>query len=184
MQLLREGDQKAFTEIYHRYWKKLLAIAWNHSNKSEHAKDIVHEVFMSLWERRNTIEIQNPAAFLATAVKFSLFKYHLKEHRRAELAKENYSFDEASHDDAVLDALFLQEFIDGIVEEMPEKCRLVFKYSRDLGLKNTEIAQKIKISEKGVEANLTRALKILRNELKDYGLVIAVIIHQCISWFR
>lgn len=177
MQLLGEGDQKAFTEIYHRYWKKLLAIAWNHSNKSEHAKDIVHEVFMSLWERRSTIGIQNPAAFLATAVKFSLFKYHLKEHRRAELAKENYSFDEASYDDAGLDALFLQEFIDGIVEEMPEKCRLVFKYSRDLGMKNAEIAQQIKISEKGVEANLTRALKILRHELKDYGLAILVMLH-------
>ena len=132
---------------------------------------------MSLWERRNTIEIQNATAFLATAVKFSLFKYHLKEHRRAQLAKENYSFDEASHDDASLDALFLQEFIDGIVEEMPEKCRLVFKYSRDLGMMNAEIAQKIKISEIGVEANLTRALKIHRHELKDYGLAILVMLH-------
>jgi len=184
IQLLKEGDQKAFTEIYHRYWKKLLLIAWNLSNRSDHAKDIVHEVFMSLWERRNTIDIQNPAAFLATSVKFSLFKYHQKEYRRAELTRENYVFDETCHDESGLDAIFLQEYINGIVEEMPEKCRLVFKYSRDLGLKNTEIAEKIKISEKGVEANLTRALKILRNELKDYGLTLLVILHQCISWFR
>ena len=184
IQLLKEGDQNAFTEIYHRYWKKLLLIAYNLSKRSDHAKDIVHEVFMSLWERRSTIDIQNPSAFLATSVKFSLLKYYQKEYRRAELARENYVFDEASYDEAGLDAIFLQEYINGIVEEMPEKCRLVFKYSRDMGLKNTEIAEKIKISEKGVEANLTRALKILRNELKDYGLFVAVLLHECISWFR
>lgn len=184
IQLLKKGDQKAFTEIYHRYWKKLLLIAWNHSNRSDHAKDIVHEVFMSLWERRNTIDIQHPAAFLVTSVKFSLFKYHQKEHHRAALARENYVFDEASYDESALDAIFLKEFIDGIVEEMPEKCRLVFKYSRDLGLKNNEIAEKIKISEKGVEATLTRALKILRKELKHYGLALPLLIHHCISWFR
>jgi len=184
MQLLKEGDQKAFTEIYHRYWKKLLLMAWNLSNRSDHAKDIVHEVFMSLWERRNTIEIQNPAAWLATSVKFSLFKYFQKEYRRTQLARENCVFDEASYDEQALDAIFLQEYIDGIVEEMPEKCKLVFKYSRDLGLKNTEIAQKVHISEKGVEANLTRALRILRSELKDYGLTIVVLLAHCISWFK
>jgi len=184
IQLLKEGDQSAFTEIYHRYWKKLLLVAWNLSNRSDHAKDIVHEVFMSLWERRKTIDIQDPAAFLATSVKFSIFKYYQKEYRRAALARENYVFEEASLGEPGLDAVFLREYIDGIVEEMPEKCRLVFKYSRDLGLKNTEIAEKINISEKGVEANLTRALKILRNQLKDYGLAIAVVAHHCISWFR
>jgi len=172
--LLKENDHTAFTEIYNRYWKKMLLIAWNHSNDKAASKDIVHEVFISLWERRHLIEVLNLAAFLATSVKFSIYKYYQRESRRAELARQNYEFDELTCDEAKLDALFLQEYINGIVEEMPERCRLVFRYSREMGMKNNEIAIKINITEKGVEANLTRALKIIRTELKNYGWLILI----------
>ena len=172
--LVKEDDQAAFTEIYERYWKKMLLIAWNHSNDKAASKDIVHEVFISLWERRHLIEVLNLAAFLATSVKFSIYKYYQRESRRAELARQNYEFDELTCDEAKLDALFLQEYINGIVEEMPERCRLVFRYSREMGMKNNEIAIKINITEKGVEANLTRALKIIRTELKNYGWLILI----------
>lgn len=182
--LLQADDHDAFTEIYQRYWKKMLSIAWNHCKDTAGAKDLVHEVFLSLWERRGTVEIQSVAAFLATAVKFSVFKHYQQEKRRADLAKENYEFTDITHDEHKLDALFLQEYINGIVEEMPEKCRLVFRYSRDMGLKNNEIAERIEISEKGVEANLTRALKIIRGELKNYGWSIVVALHTIISLLK
>jgi RNA polymerase sigma-70 factor (family 1) len=181
---LNERDHSAFTEIYSRYWKKMLLIAWNHCKDKDAAKDIVHDVFTSLWEKHNAIEIENLPAFLATAVKFGIFKYYQKEQRRTELAKQNYAFDELTHDEAQLDAMFLQEYIDGIVEKMPDKCRLVFKYSRDMGLKNSEIASEIQISEKGVERNLTRALKIIRGELKNYGMTILLAIHVYYSYFK
>ena len=173
--LVNSRDHLAFTEIYNRYWRKLLMIAWNHTQENSHAKDLVHEVFMSLWERCDFVEIQNVGAYLATAMRLSLFQHFQKEQRRMGLAKENYIFSELSDDDEQLDALFLKEYINGIVEEMPEKCKLVFKYSRDHGLKNAEIAEKMNISEKGVEATLTRALKILRLKLKKYSIIIFVV---------
>lgn len=174
--LIRQDDHMAFTVIYERYWKKMLLVAWNHSKDTSNAKDIVHEVFIGLWERRKSVDIQNLAAFLATAVKFSVFKYYQREQQRAELARKNYQFNDLCNGEARLDALFLQQFINGIVEQMPEKCRLVFHYSREMGLKNKEIADKINITEKGVEANLTRALKILRNELKNYRILLIMMI--------
>ena len=85
----------------------------------------------------------------------------------AGLLGQNYEFDDLTNDEAKLDALFLKEYINGIVEEMPEKCRMVFRCSREIGMKNKEIADKFQITEKGVEANLTRALKIIRAELKN-----------------
>lgn len=179
--LLKDRDHHAFTEIYNRYWRKLLMVAWNHSKENSAAKDLVHEVFMSLWEREEHIEIENLAAFLATAMRLSLFQHYQKEQRRTELAKANYVFTELSDEEERLDALFLKEYINGVVEEMPEKCRLVFRYSRDLGLKNAEIAERINISEKGVEATLTRALKILRLKLKGYGMLIVVLITFLLS---
>lgn len=174
--LLKEGDHAAYTEIYRRYWKKLLLIAWNHSKDNLAAKDIVHDVFISLWERYAEVDINNLPAFLATSVKFTIYKYYQKEQRRTDLAAQNYQFETVANDEDKLDALFLQEYVNGIVEKMPEKCRLVFGYSRNMGMKNSEIATKIQITEKGVEANLTRALRIIRGELKNHGwIVIAAI---------
>ncbi|MDB5154548.1 MAG: sigma-70 family polymerase sigma factor [Mucilaginibacter sp.] len=178
MSLLKGDDHAAFTEIYKRYWKKMLLISWNHNNDNAASKDIVHEVFISLWERRHLVEVLNLAAFLATSVKFSIYKYYQRQNRRTELAQLNYEFNELTNEEDKLDALFLQEYINGVVEEMPEKCRLVFRYSREMGMKNNEIALKIRVTEKAVEANLTRALKIIRAELKNYGWAILITLHS------
>jgi RNA polymerase sigma factor (sigma-70 family) len=165
VQLLKQKDARAFNEIYDRYWKKMLLVTWNHSRNDFVAKDLVQEVFINLWEKGSKLEIQNLAAFLATSVKFEVFKYYQKELRRSELAKQNYHFEDLSLDEGVLDARFLQDFINKVVEDMPERCKLVFHYSRNLGLKNFEIAEKVNIAEKSVENTLTRALKIIRGEL-------------------
>jgi RNA polymerase sigma-70 factor (ECF subfamily) len=175
--LLKQGDHAAYTQIYKRYWKRLLLTAWNHSKDKLAAKDIVHDVFISLWERHSVIDIDNLSAFLATSVKFTIYKYYQKEQRRSDLASKNYQFETTVNDEDKLDALFLQEYVNGIVEKMPEKCRLVFGYSRDLGMKNSEIATKIQITEKGVEANLTRALRIIRGELKNHGWIFIAAMH-------
>jgi RNA polymerase sigma-70 factor (family 1) len=172
MVLLQEGDHAAFTELYGRYWEKMLLIAWNNTKDKSLAEDIVHEVFMSLWNEKNNLEILNVGGFLSTKIKFTIFKNYRKEQRRNKLAELNYEFSDVSLDEEKLDALFLKEYIDGIVEHLPEKCKLVFKYSRHYGMKNAEIATQMDISEKGVEANLTRALKIIRRNLEITGIMV------------
>lgn len=169
---LKKGEPNAFTHIYKSYWKKMLLIAWNHTKDKNLSEDIVHEVFMSLWEKKDNLDIHNLGAFLATAVKFSIFKNYQRTHRRNELAKKNYTFSEITLEEEKWDALFLQEYVDGLVEELPEKCKIVFKLSREAGMKNAEIAAELQITEKGVEANLTRALKIIRGGLENSGIML------------
>lgn len=175
--LLRAGSHEAFTEIYSRYWKKLLLIAWNHAADMVAAEDLVQEVFISLWENRNKIDVNNIEAYLVTAIKFSIFKKYRRELRRKELAQQNYRFTDMEAGEEKLDGLFLKEFIDGLVEQLPERCKLVFKYSRELGMKNADIARELDITEKAVEANLTRALKIIRGGLESSGLMLLVAQH-------
>jgi RNA polymerase sigma-70 factor (ECF subfamily) len=69
----------------------------------------------------------------------------------------------------------LKEKIDLAIKNLPEHCRVVFEMSRFEDLKNREIEEKLGISQKTVEAHLTKALKILRNDLKDYLPVIIAI---------
>ena len=180
---LQENDHAAFTEIYNRYWEKMLLIAWNHTKDKCLAEDIVHEVFIALWREKMEIEIVNFGGFLATKIKFAVFKNYRKEERRMKLVGMNYNYSEVYLEEERLDALFLQEYINQIVEDLPEKCKLVFKSSRQLGMKNAEIAFQMNISEKGVEANLTRALKIIRGNLENAGMLL-LISHEILKLYN
>ncbi|WP_167019350.1 RNA polymerase sigma-70 factor [Chitinophaga sp. Cy-1792] len=162
---LREGDNIAFTEIYNRYWKQLLAIAFHHSGDKIIAEEIVQEVFIGLWNRRNELFIDNVAAYLATAVRLSVFKQYAREKRRTAIKEQITDPVISSWDEEKIYTRFQQQYIQGIIEELPEKCRLVFKLSREEGLSIPEIAQRMGIAEKTAEAHLTKALKVLRLRL-------------------
>lgn len=173
---LRQQDELAFVAIYQRYWKTMLLAAWNHTKDKSLSEDIVHEVFLKLWENREKQDIQDLAAFLATATKYRVFKYYRKQARRKEIVENEQLISDAYVDDEKeWDALFLAEYIQNVVQKMPKQCRLVFQYSRVDGLKNTEIASLLQISEKGVEANLTRALKTLRSQMRKDGIALLLI---------
>ncbi|MFD2556674.1 RNA polymerase sigma factor [Sphingobacterium tabacisoli] len=171
---LREGDHAAFACIYDRYWKRMLLIAWNHTRDESLAEDIVHEVFLKLWDNRDNYQITNIEGFLVTAIKFTVFNSYRKEKNRKRLDGVQDNAQLIQDDEKEWDGIFLQEYIDGVVEQMPEKCKIVFKHSREEGLKNSEIAVLLNISEKGVEANLTRAIKILKKRMEKDGLYLFI----------
>ena len=166
---IRNGDEKAFARVYEHYWKKLLAISFQHTKDKGMAEEIVQEVFVSLWQRRNELEIQHLSSYLATAVKFATFKM-LQRSRQQELIRDAVlPKDFQQLDEQAIDARFLQEYVDGIVEKLPERCKLVFQLSRDAQKSHQEIAQQLHISQKAVEANITRALKVIRINLRRVG---------------
>lgn len=162
---LREDAREAFTEIYRRYWKKLLAIAYLHSRDKVIAEEIVQEVFISFWNRRNELYVDNIGAYLATAVRLSVFRQYARQKRRSQIAEQAADPLPASWDEENIFSRFMQQQINGIVEELPEKCRLVFRLSREEGLAIPEIAQWMGIAEKTAEAHLTKALKVLKVHL-------------------
>jgi RNA polymerase sigma-70 factor (family 1) len=173
--LLKQGDNSAFTEIFNQYWNKLLAIAYNHTRDKSDAEEIVQEVFVSLWNKRELIDVQLLDRYLATAVKFTVFNnYYRKRKRNADMISK-MPYQESYEIEEEIAVRFLQEQIDAIVTTLPEKCRLVFQYSREAGLKNSEIAKEMGISEKTVEAHLSKALKTLKGNLPDTGALMVLL---------
>jgi RNA polymerase sigma-70 factor (family 1) len=164
LELLSKDDELAFTEIYSRFWKRLFAIANNRLKDALAAEDIVHDVFTSLWANRNKASIEYLDQYLATAVKYLV----LSKIKR--LAYQRIYNNDASHYvpvsgldiEASLHHKRILEIIKQEVENLPEKCRLIFQYSRNQGMPVKQIATELRISSKTVENQLGKALKQLK----------------------
>jgi RNA polymerase sigma-70 factor (ECF subfamily) len=149
----------------------------------DEAKEVVQDAFVKLWEiRENLIQDSNIRNYLFTLVKnncLNLLKRKqllLKHHEKLKWIEMHYQYESLTRMGGdYLEFNELKEKIDLIIRNLPDHCRVVFELSRFESLKNREIAGKLGVTQKTVEAHLTKALKILRNELKDYLPVIAVI---------
>lgn len=168
LQRLQQADEAAYTEIFHRYWEKLYAIAYNRLRIRTAAEDVVQEVLASLWVRKNALEIRHLSGYLATATRYAVFRQISRllpdqPLDNPEVLRQLVEDPDMSH----LDYCRLQERLGMEIARLPEKCRLVFLYSRREQYSNKEIAAAMQLSEKTVEAHLTKALKHLRVRLKD-----------------
>lgn len=173
---LKKGNEAAIAEIYKRYWRKLLAIAYNHTKDKVAAEEIVQEVLIKLWDKREGLQINSLPNYLATATKFSVLTAIYRQKRRSDIAVSVFGNTLHDFDDEKIYARFLQEYINGVVEKLPEKCRLVFKYSREEGRSIPQIAIEMHIAEKTAEAHLTKALKVIRLSLRSIGMVYVMFI--------
>ena len=163
---IQAGDRAAFTEAYNRYWDTLLALGYYFTHSKQDAEDIVHEVFTSLWIRKEELPIQSLKAYLATAVKFAVFKAIARNQRRRLILQGLPAAASITGVEEKLEERFLKEYLHRVVEELPEKARLVFTYSREGELTVKEIAGKLDLSPKAVEYHMTKALKAIKEALK------------------
>ena len=169
LEFLANSDELAFTEIYDRFWKKLFAIAYNRVKEYELAEDIVHDAFASLWTNRSKAKIESLENYLATATKYMVLA-KIKKKERERIYNNSYhqapvvelSIENSLHFKRILEVVNLE------IEKLPEKCRLIFKYSRDEGMPVKQIAHELSISPKTVENQLNKALKQLKLATKFF----------------
>jgi RNA polymerase sigma-70 factor (ECF subfamily) len=169
LRLVQADDEFAFKEIFERYWRKLYAIAYNRIQTTHSAEDIVQEVLTMLWIRRADLEINSLNNYLSTAVRYNIFHEFRKNNQRNKL-EDSLKFLNQNQSTATIEEELrfkvIQQNLQSEINKLPEKCKLVFRYSRELGMSNKEIAQQLQLSGKTVEAHITRALRHLRAALK------------------
>jgi RNA polymerase sigma-70 factor (family 1) len=167
---MAQGNEQAFTEIYHQYWKLLFSVAANKLNNLADAEEVVQEVFADLWKRRSAINIrQSLKSYLAAAVKFQVYNLMNKRYRQRHHEQlMQQTIDTTSSVEEQYDLKELQEQLQQTAARLPERCKLIYELSREAGFSNREIAQSLDISEKTVENQMTRALKVLRTSLKFF----------------
>lgn len=168
--LLKNDGDDAFGVIYRRYWRRLFAFVMQQLDSKEDAEEIVHDLMLSLWQNRANSHIQNLNVYLFTGIRNLVNKsirerINLRKYREYQLL-----IGVSEHLDAgePLDANKLAKAIDKVLEEMPEKTARIFRMSKMEEMPVKSIASKMELSEKAVEYHITKSMKLLRHQLKNF----------------
>jgi RNA polymerase sigma-70 factor (ECF subfamily) len=173
---LREGSEQAFLKIYEAYWYKVFLIAYKRLGKKDIAEELTQDLFLKLWEKRQTLKPQKISNYLFVSIKNSVI-----DHIQSGLVAGKYidfykSFAEhsSSSTEEIVQYDDLTEAIERGLSELPGKTQEVFKLGRMHNWSSDKIAKHLNLSEKTVGYHLTKSLKFMRAYLREYLLTIAL----------
>jgi len=171
--------------LYRRYWEALFVTAAKALRSKNDAADLVQDIFLSIWNRRNDLRVTGSlAAYLQTSVKYKVIKYIEKNITRRDylvLLTEvlvNYQPPDA---ESQLQIKELQHLIQSAVDQMPYKMREVYKLSRQQHLSHKEIADRLDISDETVKKHIQHALQIIKTAISQNAPTFAALLIQWLS---
>jgi len=167
---IRAGNEMAFEKLFRQYYRPLCLFATGILRDDEMAEEVVQDFFVKLWDRREGFTVE-------TSVKNYLFRsvknlsINVIKHEQIKLKHAQQAIAQAEandYKDHFLE-IDLELAIEKSIDELPEKRREIFRLSREEGLKYREIAERLNISIKTVEVQMSLAIKTLREKLKRYN---------------
>jgi RNA polymerase sigma-70 factor (ECF subfamily) len=165
-----------YEKLFKQYYGSLCIYARNIIKDSDSAEDIVHEVFIKLWEKRNEINPeQSIKSYLFTAVHNRCLNYIRDNKKFTERDEYFENSDLISEETESVEQSELEAKVFNAMNKLPEKCREVFHMCKIDELKYAEVAEKLGISIKTVENQMGKALKVLREELGHLFLLVCFI---------
>ena len=185
LQQMAGGNRQAFTELYKRYWEDLFITAAKALRGKEEAADVVQDVFLSLWNRRNELNLQGSlAAYLHTSIRYKCIHYIEKNiTRRDYLVQFAEVAVSASSPNAEINLQLkeMQQTIKKTVAKMPPKMQEVYRLSRQEHLSYKEISDSMSISVETVKKHIQHALHLIRKDLGPYLFTLIIVAFFCIG---
>ncbi|MES2278637.1 MAG: RNA polymerase sigma-70 factor [Bacteroidota bacterium] len=172
--LIKNGDRAAFAEVYKRYAESLAGFAASKLYDLDDARDVLHDLFVKLWEDRYTLSVNdNLRSFL-----FAAIRYKIIDKIRRNVTRQEYDVllqalaePQANGIEQQLEAKELHALVDHSLEQLPVKTKLIYQLSRNEHLSITEIARQLNLSEQTVKNQLSIALKHLRQAIAGLGIL-------------
>jgi RNA polymerase sigma-70 factor (ECF subfamily) len=176
---IKAGDKAALEELFKDYYEPLCGFANTFTKDIDDAEDVVQEMFFQFWAKREKLNITGAVkSYLYSAVRNAC----LNKIKHLKVVREHEHYDAANDSNSIgvdeeLEYSELQDRVDAAIDELPAGRRKVYELSRNEGLKYKEIAEQLNISVKTVENQMGKALKHLREALKDLvGVILLLII--------
>jgi RNA polymerase sigma-70 factor, ECF subfamily len=165
----KNGNSRAFDKIFNDHYQNLCRFAYSIVHDQDTAQSLVQQVFINLWETRGSLDnVERLVPYFTAMVRNQCLNFVRREKRNTRLTEipANSHYDNTTQDQ--IDIHDFEEHLIIALTSLPERCKMAFEYSRFENLTNREIALKMDISVKGVEALIGRSLKQLRVLLSDY----------------
>lgn len=184
---LKAGDEGALRRIFDRHYPLLLGDIYRIVPDEDTCQDLAQEIFVELWRKRSELDIHTSLrAYLRRAAVNKAINY-LKTSRRFlsdDSENLNRATDTSAHDIAQKkEQESLEAALHAAIEMLPEKCRVVFSLSRFEQLSHREIADRLGISVKTIENQITKAMKMLREALVRHAELSPVVIWALKYWW-
>lgn len=170
LQKVQSGDEGAYDAVFRTWYPTLVRVGTALLHDVDAAEEVAQDVMLELWRRRHVLDADVPLrAYLLRAVRNRALNHlrHLKVRRESASEVESL-YDAPLGADQPIVAKELAEAVRQALQELPPRCREVFELSRVHGLRYAEIAEALEISQKTVEAQMGKALRILRERLSSW----------------
>jgi RNA polymerase sigma-70 factor (family 1) len=171
---LKNSDKSTVDLFYKHYHRRIYAFSFSLLKVEEDALDIVHEVFIKIWETRKNLDDNTklePLIFTITRnTVLSIFRKKASQRKYQDHLNTANLLNIGNSTEEMIDYDFLKEKVDALILQLPPKSRKVFILSREKGVSNKEIAKQLEIAEKTVEDHITRTLSFLKKNLKEIGI--------------
>lgn len=161
--LLKEGGEGAFTEIYKRYWQKLFYVVHKRIASSDDTKEIVQQVFLNLWEKRASLQIESLPVYLAAMARYATYRHWANEQRRESHLKIVHEQKKQVTPAFDLDSKQFLDILTKFAGTLPEKYRLVFISHKLLDRPLEEVAEQLGVSPRTAEGYVSKLMEIMRN---------------------
>lgn len=167
------GDEKAFRQFFDLYKERFYAVVMKMTGSDEVAKDIVQEVFMKIWEKRESLTaIDNPSSYFFTAVYRRVYHYYQKVALERRVHQNLTAEESVNMTEEMVLAHESSHLISEAISKLPAQQQMVFKLSKQQGLSREDVARQLKISPNTVKNHLAGALKFIRYFLRNSYLLL------------
>ncbi|SCD18968.1 RNA polymerase sigma-70 factor [Proteiniphilum saccharofermentans] len=164
-----QDDQEAFKELFFDFYPALCVFAQRYISSPEACEDIVQDTFFHLWKNRKKIEITSSFKnLLITSVKNNCTDYLRKQSVRQYYAEKQAVSATTDTPEVIYTIGELEQMLHTALKQLPENVRRAFELSRFENMTYNQIAEEMSVSPKTIEAYISKALSVLRAELKDY----------------
>jgi RNA polymerase sigma-70 factor (ECF subfamily) len=161
--------KKGFKDVYNVHFDAVRRYVFYRCGDKEMASDMAQDVFLKVWENRNSLDVDNIQPLLyrmATSYTINNYRKQVSRMNFEESMKQVVNLEFSPEDDLTFKELMAA--YERILEEMPDRQRTVYLMSREKGMKYAEIADRLEISVKAVEKHISAALRLIKTKLLNY----------------
>lgn len=161
-------DQGEFRRIYDQHWTKVYRYCLHYIQDAEVVKDLMQEIFFSLWDRRETIQIHSgEEAYLLRAAKYKIADFYRQKAPISISLEQDHLFSTEAIE-APLYHQQLEEKVADLLRHLSPQSQQIYQLSRQEHLSNKQIAERLLLSEKSIEYHMTKVLRFLKQHLLEY----------------